>query len=1238
MIIFLVLLLACNVSSLESKIWVIRNTTEECHNEPSCSTLAYIAKNVEEKDNVELVLDSGPIMVSTLIQFDGWTNLTIKGNETGAINCHNMKEKGPKNAGIRFSNCHNIKLSSVNLTYCSIEGNFSKTKEPYKFRSGLVIINTSNITILNVAITKSDGYGAVLINNYNQISITHSSFTRNALSKSYVNNTIGGSGMMILVSHCDINSGKNCTNLADILTNYTQYNIESVTFEGNILSKPDIVHDWMLSSGGGFNILLAWSSYAQNISILNTNFTKNTALCGGGFGLNLRDNTSNNHIIVHNCNFRANKLHIKNRTGGGGLKLTLHVGEKSQPGPSSITFNSCVFAGNKAFFGGGVALKIAGSEVNTINQSIISFKNSSWLYNSGSASTAVDVSPQVQNQMDNSFYSKPEFENCQFIYNFPSKNHTTGYKATFLIAKIQVYFKGNNYFLHNYKTGLRIVSANVLISENSSMTFENNYGHPAGAIAMTGFSIIQYNNNVTFNFTENSGTSVGAIHYTSQDPHVFFSSHTCFVKSLKGNATNVSFHFTDNKPTTIFVTGLHSCKYACTKNDKTILPKNPFTDSSNNCLGQFYFHDSNNPHIITEASSANGTVDTIYFTPGKGKKLPVIFLDDLGQDITNITTYYPHAGGKINITSKIVGNNRLKLLGHPTTGKLRLNVQGLRGYFTHIPYQLLPCPTGYVLDGSLECHCSATLDSRQWYNGIIGCNDTEMSVFLLPDYWLGYIGKADDSNISDSLYSGQCPPGYCNMMFTAKGFLNGHFYEIKSEANQTSLSKYMCNNGREGILCGTCSEGSSTYIHSDHFKCQNESKYCHYGWLFYVLSELLPLTILFIIVIHYNISFTSGTAYSMTFFIQQLHIMEMSIHGIIQLQSNYFVQVVNFIYSIFNLQFFNAGIFSFCLWKGATTMELLVMRLVSVGYALCLLLLLVLFTRKFGRCRTQSKWNNSMVHGLTAFLVICYSEATHVSFNFLNYETLKGKGGKEYTNKVVFYNGDIVYFSREHLFYAIPALIALIFIILPTPLCLIADPILLKIEDRIRFLELYKPWTRLRERFKPILDSFQSCFKDNFRCFAGLFFLYRTAIMANLFIFSDNMQYRFVNEIILLIIFGIQSFAQPFNKKQDNVIASVALLALLIINTLDIRINIITGNQRYTSEVRVLQFFQIILMYLPLFIGLLWLAKVLCIKYKEKRRKMADINDYNIRSAEVSLIYNRHEDMSQYGGTTDDGK
>ena len=128
-----------------------------------------------------------------------------------------------------------------------------------------------------------------------------------------------------------------------------------------------------------------------------------------------------------------------------------------------------------------------------------------------------------------------------------------------------------------------------------------------------------------------------------------------------------------------------------------------------------------------------------------------------------------------------------------------------------------------------------------------------------------------------------------------------------------------------------------------------------------------------------------------------------------------------------------------------------------------------------------------------------------------------------------------------------------------------------------------------------------SCFKDKFHFFAGLFFLYRTTILANLLIFS-NMQYLFVNEVILVIIFGVQAVVQPFEAPCDNVISSLVLLALLIINTLGINDNIYIGNKHYMKEMAVLQYFQILLVCLPLLITLAWALKLLFRKCLQCKR------------------------------------
>lgn len=1201
-----------------------------------CKTIGYIARNLEVKENVCIVLSSPVVSVVTVVLFDGWTNVTLQGNGA-TMNC--LKERSGYSAGLYFINSQGVMLRNLTMVYCSIADSFSNiNKDKYKFRSGLIIKNTSYVCISLVVVTNSDGYGAVLINNYDSIDITESKFIKSNLSESYVHDTIGGSGMMILVSEYDLYDTKNC--IRSKPTNNTYYDFDTVVFDSNIIKKPMNLsnRDRALSYGGGLNILLSWQAFSQNFTIFNATFSRNSAEGGGGLALTLKEKANCNEILIQNCSFAYNTA----GGGGGGVKVELHKSKNdvNETGTNDISFNKCSFINNSATYGGGVALKIASLMTNT-NVAKLFFQNCKWKFNLGVVSAAVDISQLVQRHLASRFLSTPEFENCRFTMNrYKKTDLKTGGFATFLISRCQVLFSGTIAFSSNHLTGLFLASAKLSIRENSSMRFYDNNGYQAGGITAIGFSIIQYGDNVHFNFTHNTGTIVGsggAIYASSYDPHVFDSSRFCFIQSSEGNASNVVFYFMENGPiATIFVTGLQPCRYVCAQNDaaKNLSTYNPFNNAINNCLGQFYFHNQTigKLNVSTEAAYAQWMTDKLKVVSGVLMQIPVIFKDDLNQNVTESTIYYPKTNKMgINMSSVIVGNNHLAINGRPGfNGYLELRVQGQRNYKTGIRYEIHSCPPGYVTDViSQKCRCSVELSSDYWYNGIVGCNETEMSIFILPDYWLGYIGGNNSmSDKENQLYSGQCPPGYCSMIFITKGFLNGHFYQMKSEPTLTNLSHVMCSKEREGILCGQCKKGTSTYLHSDRFVCQTESKSCSFGLLLYVLSELVPLTILFIVVICLNVTFTSGAAYSIVFFTQQLHIMEMSIHGIIQFQNNILVQVANFFYSILNLQFFNAEIFSFCLWKGATTMDALVMRLVSVAYALLLLLLLVFIINKCSRCTRYCKRNSSIVHGLTAFIVICYSEATHVSFNFLNYETLKGKGGIKYPHKVVFNNGEMIYFSKSHLVYAIPALIVVALIIIPTPICLLCDPILLKIEDKIKLFENYRPWTRLREKFKPLLDSFQGCFKDKFRIFAGLFFLYRTAILANLFIFSDNMQYHFVIEIILVIIFCVQAVAQPFEVEMDNIMASLLFFALLTINTLSIRINAITGNKLYAREVKILQYCQLLLVYLPLFMLLIWIIKAMhskCIQWKKMHRNATDESE-----VEVSLIYSRNQSAADW--------
>ena len=75
------------------------------------------------------------------------------------------------------------------------------------------------------------------------------------------------------------------------------------------------------------------------------------------------------------------------------------------------------------------------------------------------------------------------------------------------------------------------------------------------------------------------------------------------------------------------------------------------------------------------------------------------------------------------------------------------------------------------------------------------------------------------------------------------------------------LEKVICGENREGWLCGRCVDDKVVYYHSHEFTC-GDSTNCQYGIPIYIVSELIPVTIIFLVILLFNISLTSGALYT----------------------------------------------------------------------------------------------------------------------------------------------------------------------------------------------------------------------------------------------------------------------------------------------------------------------------------------------------------------------------------------
>ena len=73
------------------------------------------------------------------------------------------------------------------------------------------------------------------------------------------------------------------------------------------------------------------------------------------------------------------------------------------------------------------------------------------------------------------------------------------------------------------------------------------------------------------------------------------------------------------------------------------------------------------------------------------------------------------------------------------------------------------------------------------------------------------------------------------------------------------------------------------------------------------------------------------------------------------------------------------------------------------------------------------------------------------------------------------------------------------------------------------------------DKLKPMFDSFQGCYKDQYRFFSGLYFFYRFFIMLNVIVNYLHISFLLL-EIQLVGMLIFHAICQPYKKRLHNVI------------------------------------------------------------------------------------------------------
>ena len=411
-------------------------------------------------------------------------------------------------------------------------------------------------------------------------------------------------------------------------------------------------------------------------------------------------------------------------------------------------------------------------------------------------------------------------------------------------------------------------------------------------------------------------------------------------------------------------------------------------------------------------------------------------------------------------------------------------------------------------------------------------------------------------------------------------------------------------------MCGRCQNNYTVHFHSPGFLCKpTEPAGCKLGWFFYILSEVVPITVVFIVVLVFNISFTSGAVNGFILFSQLLASLDVYAGGITvfsESEQNIFnaaTQGYQIVYGFLNLDFFNAESLSFCLWKGASALDMLAFKFFTILYTMLLIVVVIWVMNKCGErclgkyCRITAI-KISLIHGISTFLVICYAQCVKISLSLLLPVHLHTEQNSNDTGPHVrvWFNGEVTHLGKGHWPYALPAFFCLLTVGLLPPALLLTYPLLNKglalfgFEERVAIC-LISPISCL----KPLLDSFQGCFKDNMRFFAGLYFLYRWTFLIIHWNTGNFSAYYTGIGGILLFMLTLHTICQPYIKRAHNIIDALLFANLVLINSLSLFNYHKSRSERkqYRATVSA-AIVQLVLIYLPLIIMGVYLLLILC--------------------------------------------
>jgi len=1102
------------------------------------------------------------------------------------------------------------------------------------FRASLYFLNVINVTIYDIVVTDSIGMGVAMYDVTGMVTVNNSIFSKNKVPANEANCIYpGGGGFSVEFTFCkpgevglsdptkftktNINSMYlfyNCTFLSN---DASTINADTTTYANSVYGFGNL----QFGRGGGLSVFFKGKASHNKVTINGCEFIKNHAIWGGGFHSDFVDHSNNNTLIITNSNFTDNHCHIDNNvekgyfsvsTGGGGIRIgVLFYDPRAIVISNTIKIKDCNFSNNLAYYGGGVSYAITKEANQIVASNKLSFINCTWIKNKARTGSAVDlathpwpfslgVTPVVM------------FKDCTFCKNSNqysnNKTKPVGIGALYSDS-IPVNFTGTCNFMKNQGSAVAGSATYFSFTNDSITKFDHNVGSNGGALALLGNAYLILYNNTTLNFTKNRAFGRGgAIYFVSNSEREFISTQKCFLFYYDINAKqsdwNMSLYFEDNtdiQKKSIFCTTLLPCIWGN-------LPENTLIENSVVfSLFNQTFHFNDNPHSLIRRNSMTDAIEIfvdktyhpLVIPPGRLYTLNITLLDEMGNKV-HPALFIQTSNHRVLVDSTTVysSDNRIRLYG-PIGSKTLLQLQTINGRpwsFT-INVKLADCPPGFIYNttGIKNGRC---ICSPGDYYGMHRCDLNHLVAYMHIRFWAGIIrhrGKL-------TFVTADCPEGYCNMSHNVLRLPTS----LTLKANAEYEAKRCLY--RHSTLCGRCNNKYYIAINSLTYECTSD---CKHSVLKLIILKYVPFTIFLLMIIFFNISLVDGPLNSFILFSQIInpggpHANRIILKQLTLQQQKIISGVYYLVYGPWNLIYFEMFVPPFCIYRYNSTIKVLALEYIPALYPIFLFVLfysvipcitnhLVLFNvealrgcllrgeRMFIIFRRSWSVRNSIIHGLTTFLVLSYAKVTTITGLLLASTTLYGNYNTEWHVKsVVKLDGTMSYMDAEHSPYAALAFSFLFTVVLIPPLLLLSYPLVPNLLNKMNYQDKWICKHLIiapMDKCVPFFDAFQSCFKNEYRWFAGLYFLYR-AMVSIVLTFTWQLTTRLIcQQGLFLTIALVHCICQPYQDRRYNILDGTIFIILAMINSLALY-NVFIA-EMYSNALHSSIWVQLILVYVP---------------------------------------------------------